>query len=51
MKDAIAALAEAKVHRDQLEKIYVTAMDFRVVDALTDRVRSELLEWSARREG
>lgn len=47
MKDAIAALAEAKVHRDQLEKIYVTAMDFRVVDELTDRVRSELVEWSA----
>lgn len=51
MKEAIAALAEAKVHRDQLEKIYVTAMDFRVVDELADRVRSELLEWSVRREG
>ncbi|MNC07990.1 hypothetical protein D3C75_555600 [compost metagenome] len=49
MKDAIAALAEAKVHRDQLEKIYVAAMDFRVVDELTDRVRSELLEWEASR--
>ncbi|AIQ46696.1 hypothetical protein R70723_13070 [Paenibacillus sp. FSL R7-0273] len=49
MKDAIAALAEAKVHRDQLEKIYVTAMDFRVVDELTDRIRTELLEWTASR--
>ncbi|WP_238655014.1 PRK06851 family protein [Paenibacillus piscarius] len=42
MKEAIAALAEAKVHRDDLEKIYVTAMDFSVVDAARKRISAEL---------
>lgn len=42
MKEAIAALAEAKVHRDELEKIYVAAMDFGVVDAARKRISAEL---------
>ncbi|UQZ33624.1 hypothetical protein C2I18_08770 [Paenibacillus sp. PK3_47] len=42
MKDAIAALAEAKVHRDELEKIYVAAMDFSVVDVARNRISTEL---------
>ncbi|WP_405112914.1 PRK06851 family protein [Paenibacillus sp. FSL K6-1217] len=42
MKEAIAALAEAKVHRDELEKIYIAAMDFSVVDAARNRISAEL---------
>ncbi|WP_340023503.1 PRK06851 family protein [Paenibacillus sp. FSL K6-1096] len=42
MKEAIAALAEAKVHRDELEKIYVAAMDFSVVDEARNRISVEL---------
>lgn len=47
MKEAIACLAEAKRHRDELEKIYVAAMDFSIVDHLTGKLRAELTEWSA----
>ncbi|MEF2967426.1 PRK06851 family protein [Paenibacillus sp. M1] len=47
MKDAIACLAEAKRHRDELEKIYVAAMDFGIVDDLRNQIRAELIELSA----
>lgn len=49
MKEAIAALAEAKVHRDELEKIYIAAMDFSIVDDLKNKIVSELEEWSVSR--
>lgn len=42
MKEAITALEEAKVHRDELEKIYVAAMDFSVVDEARNRISAEL---------
>lgn len=42
MKQAIAALAKAKIHRDELEKIYVAAMDFSVVDTARNRIFAEL---------
>ncbi|WP_339314200.1 PRK06851 family protein [Paenibacillus sp. FSL M7-0896] len=42
MKTAIAALAEAKVHRDELKEIYIAAMDFSMVDAARNRISAEL---------
>jgi hypothetical protein len=42
MKEAIAHLAEAKVQHDELEKIYIDAIDFEVVDKITQRIQEEL---------
>lgn len=42
MKEAISYLAQAKEHRDQLEAIYIDAMDFSVVDQLKDNIRTEI---------
>ncbi|QUL57905.1 PRK06851 family protein [Paenibacillus tritici] len=47
MKTAIAALAEAKVHRDELKKIYIAAIDFSVVDAARKRISAELASMQA----
>ncbi|GIO43355.1 PRK06851 family protein [Paenibacillus apis] len=46
MKDAISHLAEAKRYRDELEGIYVSAMDFSKVDLLGNRLREELAAWA-----
>lgn len=46
MKEATSHLAEAKEHRDELEAIYVSAMDFTKVDRLGKRVREELTAWA-----
>ncbi|MBX9971626.1 PRK06851 family protein [Cytobacillus firmus] len=43
MTEAISYLARAKTQRDTLENIYVSAMDFTVVDRIKEKVRSELL--------
>lgn len=43
MTEAISYLARAKTQRDTLENIYVSAMDFTVVDRIKDKVRTELL--------
>lgn len=48
MKDAISHLAEAKRYRDELEGIYVSAMDFSKVDLLGNRLRDELAAWADR---
>lgn len=42
MKTAIAALAEAKMHREELKEIYIAAMDFSVADAARNRISTEL---------
>lgn len=42
MKTAIAALAKAKLHRDELKGIYIAAMDFSVADAARNRISAEL---------
>ncbi|WP_313802899.1 PRK06851 family protein [Cytobacillus sp.] len=42
MKEAISYLAQAKEHRDNLEAIYIDAMDFSVVDQLKDDIRTEI---------
>lgn len=47
MQEAIHYLAEAKQHRDELEQIYVSAMDFSKVDLLGNRLREELEVWAA----
>ncbi|MBT2687323.1 PRK06851 family protein [Bacillus sp. ISL-47] len=43
MSEAISYLAQAKTQRDTLEKIYIEAMNFEVVDKIKDKIRSELL--------
>lgn len=43
MQQGISSLAEAKRHRDQLEQLYVAAMDFTIVDELRDGIRAELM--------
>lgn len=42
MKEAIAYLAQAKSLRDQLEKIYIEAMDFSVVTAYKEKIDAEI---------
>ncbi|MFC0394701.1 PRK06851 family protein [Paenibacillus mendelii] len=42
MKQSIAYLAEAKSYHDQLEEIYVQAMDFSIVDQITKSIRQEI---------
>lgn len=42
MDEAIASLAHAKVLRDQLESIYIKAMDFTKVDDIAGRVKKEI---------
>lgn len=48
MQEATSYLAKAKTQHDSLEKIYVEAMDFKVVDRIKDEIRSELLLISVR---
>jgi hypothetical protein len=42
MKASTGHLAEAKALHDELEAIYVSAMDFRVVDRMKEQIRQEL---------
>mgnify|MGYP000044192760 CR=1 FL=1 len=42
MKEATAALARAKQWHDRLEHIYVSAMDFRIVNQIRDRIVERL---------
>lgn len=42
MKKAISYLAEAKALREQLEKIYIEAMDFSVVTAHKEKIEAEI---------
>jgi hypothetical protein len=42
MKASIGHLAEAKALHDELETIYVSAMDFSVVDRMKEQIRQEL---------
>lgn len=51
MKEAISYLARAKQRRDELEEIYIAAMDFTVVDSLKHKVRTELLSLTGDSEG
>ncbi|MBY0123378.1 PRK06851 family protein [Bacillus sp. S/N-304-OC-R1] len=44
MKEAISYLAQAKAQREELEKIYINAMDFTIVDKLRNNIRSEILQ-------
>ncbi|MFE8697774.1 PRK06851 family protein [Cytobacillus sp. FJAT-53684] len=43
MKEAISYLAQAKAQRDELEAIYIQAMDFKIVDRLKDEIRTEII--------
>lgn len=43
MSEAISYLANAKSHHEELEKIYVSAMDFEAVERIKEKIRSELL--------
>jgi energy-coupling factor transporter ATP-binding protein EcfA2 len=42
MKEAISYLANAKSLHDELEDIYVGAMDFRVVDGIQEKIQAEI---------
>nr|WP_249365394.1 PRK06851 family protein [Cytobacillus citreus] len=44
MKESISYLAHAKTLRDELEAIYIHAMDFSIVDSLRNSIRSEILQ-------
>ncbi|WNS75351.1 PRK06851 family protein [Bacillus sp. DTU_2020_1000418_1_SI_GHA_SEK_038] len=46
MKEAISYLAQAKAQREELEKIYISAMDFKIVDRLRNDIRAEILQMS-----
>ncbi len=46
MKQSTQHLAEAKSFHDQLEQIYVQAMDFRVVDRIRERILQEISEFT-----
>lgn len=46
MKEAITYLAQAKTQRDELEKIYIGAMDFKVVDRLRNEISTEISRMS-----
>jgi Cdc6-like AAA superfamily ATPase len=47
MNEAIASLAHAKELRDQLEAIYIEAMDFAKVDEITGQLQKEIESLSA----
>lgn len=47
MDEAIQSLAGAKELRDQLEAIYIEAMDFAKVDEITGQIKKEIEELSA----
>jgi hypothetical protein len=42
MKEAISYLAQAKEKRDELEKIYIQAMDFTIIDQIKNKIRDEI---------
>lgn len=42
MKEAISYLAQSKSLRDELEKIYIEAMDFSVVNSLKEKINIEI---------
>lgn len=42
MKEAISYLAKAKSLHDELEEIYIKAMDFRVVNQFKDKIQEEI---------
>lgn len=46
MKKAISYLSQAKSLRDELEKIYIKAMDFSVVDAYKEKIDREIVKLS-----
>ncbi|MBM7704132.1 PRK06851 family protein [Metabacillus iocasae] len=46
MKEAIACLAQAKAHHDQLENYYIEAMDFTKVDEIKEQVAREITKWT-----
>ncbi|GAA4865314.1 PRK06851 family protein [Paenibacillus vulneris] len=46
MKQSTQHLAEAKALHDELERIYVQAMDFRVVDRIRERILQEISEFT-----
>ncbi|MBT2680251.1 PRK06851 family protein [Bacillus sp. ISL-35] len=47
MNEAIASLAHAKELRDQLESIYIGAMDFEIVNEITGKIKKEFENLSA----
>ena len=44
MEEGTAWLAKAKAYHDELEKIYIHAMDFSIVDRLKNNIRTEIAE-------
>ena len=42
MKEGIHQLAETKKLRDQLEELYIKAMDFSIVDEIREAINNEL---------
>lgn len=44
MKAGTSCLAKAKAYHDDLEKIYINAMDFSIVDRLKNGIRTEIAE-------
>lgn len=47
MKEAISYLAKAKEHHDELETIYVSAMDFSIVEGIQNKIAEEIRELAA----
>jgi hypothetical protein len=47
MKEAIAYLAVAKELHDELESIYVSAMDFSKVEKIQNKIAEEIREWAS----
>ena len=41
MNEAMSFLAKAKSVRDKLERIYIVAMDFSIVDAYKEEIQKE----------
>lgn len=50
MKEAVSYLAQAKVLRDQLEAIYIEAMNFSTVDRLKNEIREEISQMASKME-
>lgn len=50
MQQGIASLREAKKTRDQVEKIYIEAMDFTLIDQMTAEIEAEFEEVTKRYE-
>ena len=46
MNEAMSFLAKAKSVRDKLERIYIAAMDFSIVDAYKEEIQKSLNELS-----